>query len=289
MPHSIGLFYFSGTGNTQAVAKLFANEFHESSAKVDIIKIEDILKSKRTPETRQYDMIGIGYPVHAFNAPRIIFNFIKTLPLSQQKKTFLFKTAGDHFIMGGATSMLRGRLKEKGYEVFHESLLVMPANILIKYDDRFSKQLCNRAISLVKTACNEILSEEVSLQKNSLPLRVFAKAVSGLENFGSRFLKLHFKVKKSCSLCGSCVKRCPMGNIRKSDDKISFGWNCLICMRCFYLCPSKAITLRVLGFIILKDGYKIEKIINDQDIKDDFVTEDTQGYYKRFYNYIHKK
>jgi len=69
-------------------------------------------------------------------------------------------------------------------------------------------------------------------------------------------------------------------------DKITFGYNCVFCMRCIYACPQQAIAPRFGKFCVLKDGYDIRAIINDPNIEGDFVTEETKGFFKHFFKYV---
>lgn len=289
MIKSIGIFYFSGTGNTEIVTNLLKKEFNEKGIDIELAKIEDFTRKKIAVNTEKYDIIGIGHPVHAFNAPRIIFAFVNLLPTTQDKKFFIFKTAGDFFIEGGATTILRNRLRHKGYNVFNETLIIMPSNMLVKYPDELSKQLYNTAVRKVKVMADEIISGKGKLQKNSISLILTTMIVSWFESWGAHCFGKHLRASQNCTLCEKCIKNCPKSNIYRRGNKIKFGWKCMICMRCFYVCPEKAIRAIGFNYIILKGGYDIKKIIDNPDIKGNYVTKYTKGYYSRFYNYMHEE
>ena len=55
--------------------------------------------------------------------------------------------------------------------------------------------------------------------------------------------------KDACTVCGICVKICPMdvffGSKKKEIPTISFGEECWHCNACVLDCPSNAISLRV--------------------------------------------
>ena len=69
------LLYFTGTYNTLYLTTLIKNHLLVENNKVDVAIISDKLKVK----TDGCDMIGIGYPIHAFNAPKIVEKVIKKL------------------------------------------------------------------------------------------------------------------------------------------------------------------------------------------------------------------
>jgi len=281
---SVGMFYFSGTGNTGIVATLLAEEFRKKGLHVNTTKIEDVLKNTVQAEIEKYDIVGMGYPIHALNAPKIFFKFIKKLP-AENKKTFIFKCSADPFMNGGTTSMVRTRLTQKGFHIFYEKLFVMPSNVLIQYNDELVKQLYDTAVCKAEKMAEDILSGKVNLQKNDIFSQIFTGLFSGLEWMGTPFFGKDLTVSDSCDLCEECVKNCPTGNIFKKGDKIKFGWKCVVCLRCVYNCPQKAIEPRLYKFFVLKE-YKIQKVINNPNIKGDYISKDTKGYYKHFYDYM---
>lgn len=284
MTKSVGIFYFSGTGNTEIVAHLLAKEF-EKSIPVELVKIEDILNGNTQVEPEKYDIIGIGYPVHALNAPKIIFDFIGELPAGD-RRMFLFKTSADTFMRGGPTVMVRDKVTQKGYTVFYEGLVVMPSNVLVQYNDNLVKQLYNTAVKKAARMVDDILSGTVHLQEDGILSQMFAFFFSGLEWMGAPFIGKDLKVSSSCNLCNECVRICPTNNIHRINDTITFGWKCIVCLRCVYRCPQGAIEPRLYRFFVLKGGYSIQEIIDNPDIKGDYISQDTKGYFKRFYDYI---
>ena len=68
---------FSGTGNTHKVCRAIMNEWIASGAECKYVSIE---KDCEVRNPNEFDRIVIGYPVHAFNAPQPVFDFIKRLP-----------------------------------------------------------------------------------------------------------------------------------------------------------------------------------------------------------------
>lgn len=285
MTKSVGIFYFSGTGNTEIVVNLLAKEFENKGSHTDTVKIEEVLKGEIHLEIEKYDIIGLGYPIYALNAPRIVFDFIRALPVGD-RKMFIFKCSGDPFLQGGATTMVRTRLTQKGYHVFYENLIVMPSNVLVQYDDNLKKQLYNTAVEKTARMAEEILAGKVDLQENDIFSRLFTFFFSGLEMMGAPFFGKDLEVLQSCDLCERCVRNCPTSTIFREGDTIRFGWNCIVCMRCIYSCPHMAIQPRLYRWFVLKGGYAIQDTLDDPAIKGDYVSDSTAGYFKRFYDYI---
>lgn len=79
--------YFSGTGNTQKVVDCYAEIFTSHYGDdVTLARMED----KFDYDLNEFDLLGFGYPVHAFNAPSIALQFCKKLPkLASKKQAFI--------------------------------------------------------------------------------------------------------------------------------------------------------------------------------------------------------
>lgn len=287
MTESIGLFYFSGTGNTQVVAELLAKAFEHHGAQVEIARIEHVLQGKAQFKPHIYDLVGIGHPIHSFDAPRIVYDFVDALPHVEDKRTFIFKSASDFIsVNNGASKTAIKRLRHKGYAVFYDRIICMPINWAMKYDDAFSKQLCSTAIAKAEHMAGEILAgKERELGINVL-LRWFAELLSRSEARGARRFGKGLTITDACIDCDTCIDNCPTANIRRQNGQITFGNNCVWCMRCIYACPQQAIVARFAKFCVLKDGYDIRNIIDNPDVKGNYVTEETRGYYRHFLRYV---
>jgi flavodoxin/ferredoxin len=287
MSEFIGLFTFSGTGNTQLVAELLAKAFEQRGARVEIARIEHVLQGKARFEPEAYDLVGIGHPIHGLDVPRIVYDFVDALPSVKGKRAFIFKTAADFISMNnGASKTTIKRLRRKGYDVFYDRIICMPSNWAMKYDDTFSKQLCFTAIAKAEHMAGEILAGQKRELKINILLKWIAKLTSRGEDLGARCFGKMLTVSDACIDCGCCVDNCPTANIRRENGKITFGYNCVFCMRCIYACPQQAIVPRFGKFCVLKDGYDIRAIIANADLEGNFITEETKGFYRHFLRYV---
>jgi len=285
-PIRIGIFYFSGTGNTKIVAYLLSEQLKNKGCHVDVHAIEEVLKTKDNPSLNTYDVVGFGYPVHAFNAPRIFFEFVKRLPAGNQKKTFVYRSAGDPFMNGGSTALVRKALQNKGYDVRYERLFVMPANVLIRYRDPIIKHLYTTAVRHVKTMTTDILSRTQRLQNNTIISTTLTTGFSYMESIGARFFGKHLTATSSCNHCGICIQNCPTKNITEKGCRIIFDSQCTFCMRCIYGCPVQAIVPRFLKFLVIHPWFDLEKIGKSPSLQDTYITQTTRGYFRHFHKYV---
>lgn len=286
MGKHIAILYFSGTGNSAAVACLLRDEL-SAGGDVAVFAIEDILLNKIPFNSSGYDCIGIGYPSYGFNAPPIVSKFAKTLIGSGDTCVFLFMTcAGPCYINDIASFGLKRILSKRGFRIVYEKVFCMPANILIRYRDEIARQLYETAARKAHAMAADILSGKPCVRKDG----VFAMLLRGLYVWCDepmlRFLSLDFRVRNSCTKCSKCVNNCPGRNIRLKEGNIRFGANCAGCYRCVYNCPQRAIAGRLFNFAIFKGGYDIGRIIRDDNIDGNFITKDTKGLFKTLFRYL---
>ncbi|MBN1980898.1 MAG: EFR1 family ferrodoxin [Chitinivibrionales bacterium] len=285
---SIALVYFSGTGNTEVVAELLTHNLAMDDSVV-VFKIEDILKKKVSLDLASFDMLGIGFPIHGFDAPQIVYDLVRLLPPVQKKRTFIFSTcAGPFYLNDTASFYIVKQLVKKGYRVFYDRQFYLPPNIMIPYNDEVAKQLY--AVAVEKT---KIMAEEIEVRRNRVVTKrifpVLFRWLFVLSKLSWFLIPLNLTVTKACVRCIRCVKVCPRDAIALKNKRIHFGFSCIGCMRCVYTCPYHAITGRMNRFFILKDGYNLRRVIADQRIKGTFITKTTIGKYKSLVDYIYKK
>lgn len=266
MSIKIGIFYFSGTSNTQLVTGLIEEELIKQSVDVKIYNIEKIINTQQVIDMTQYDMIGIGHPIYGFGPPEMVEKWVKHLPTSQSQKVFIYKTAADNIsINHNASGKIIKKLKKKNYHVFYDRIICMGSNWLTEYTHALVRQLYDAAGSKVVHMCQDILEGKNRLYDPSLSLRLLTNFLNTCEDrFLARIFGKTLRATDACIHCGKCVKNCPSKNIHVKDGKIKFKWKCYLCMRCIYQCPTRAITTNIFKVFIVKKGYDIKKILAER-------------------------
>lgn len=240
------IYYFSGTGNTEFVAKKFKEILQTKGFDIELKPI-DLLKEK--PDLTENNLIGIGFPIYAYNLPINIRKFINDLPIVQNKSAFIFVTMGDTTSLGalGITTEL---LKKKGFVVISAEGIQMLSNdnILFNAADLKSKRfplLRETAITEVKRIVDEIQSGKGKIHGNSIFMK-FLSIIIGfwLNHLYRPWFHYHkFYVDEKClPECQLCEQFCPVNNIKKVDtQKVVFNRTCILCARCINCCPVYAI------------------------------------------------
>jgi len=238
----ICLFYFSGTGMTKYIIDRLSGEFEKHRVSLDCFKIDNV--DIHNVAHTEYDIMGIAYPIHSFNAPKIVINFVKRLPKVSNMDIFIIPTAGEeHKINYASSDLLIKKLNKKGYKVFYNKLIEMPNNFIIKFSDEKVSIILERAKGDIPNIAKSILE----LKPCFMEKRIGSKVISffgRIEWLGAPIMSKFYYVKEDCIRCGKCVNSCPNKNIIMNEKAISFKWCCGMCMRCIYQCPKNTIGVR---------------------------------------------
>jgi NAD-dependent dihydropyrimidine dehydrogenase PreA subunit len=281
------IYTFSGTGNTMLAAKSIKKELSMLDIIADIVEISNPYQLDKQPS--DYDIVGIGYPIHAFNCPKIVIDFIKSLSISEKKYTFVFKTSGEPFKFNYASSyILKRALIKEGLDINTEMHILMPYNIVFRYKDELVKQMLKYMYAMTKVLAIKISKAEQDMRKFNIR-QIILSYVFRIQ-WGGAILngRIYCINKKRCTDCDLCVKNCPSKNIyRDKNNKIKFDSACTMCMRCAMDCPENAINIGILNLWKVNGKYNFNKIYNDEDISTEFV-DNAAGYFKLFSKFFSK-
>lgn len=253
---------FSGTGNTLMVAKKIGEELKSLGHETEFYSVR---ADSSAPDV-QADLVVFGYPVHAFNAPKPMLRFLKTLKANGQK-TYLIRTSGEPLGLNDASGITPRRiLKKRGFDVLGEFSFVMPYNIIFRHTDEMAARMWQSA----KIRAHRAAGQMSELGRNRRKVNPFKRAVAftlRIEHVAMPMLGKHFKTTDKCIGCGKCVSLCPLSNIVLTDGKPVFGKNCSGCMACAFGCPADAIKTSLLnGWRVNGKYYFGDKIATDDEV-----------------------
>ena len=245
---TIGIYVFSGTGNTLKCAKALGTALTEMGISVHLHEIAD------GSETAAERDLVICYPVYGFNLPRLLKDFCRTLTAGGN--VWFLKTSGEplHLNDNSSAELIR-ILKKKGYRIKGEFHYVMPYNMVFRHTDELASRMFETARERIPDAAKRIADgEETPI---SAPLS--AKAVSALCRIEHWFYPRNgrlFRVDpKKCVRCQKCVKNCPTKNITFEGGRFRFGRNCVGCVCCSFNCPTGAIRIGLIDFMRVNGPY----------------------------------
>jgi len=280
------IYYQTGTRNTEYVANLIAKELE--ARKYEVTLQEAVIPFKPI-DPSGFDMIGFGYPIHAFNAPKFFLQFIRTLPEVDKIPTFIFKTSGEPFHYNNASSFtLKRILSRKGFQVILEEHLLMPYNIMFRYSDSLVKQMILHNQKMAEVIAWKLHKKQYSPPKYRL-FHILIMYLFRLQWFGAKINRPFIRASKSkCISCELCAKECPAGTIEMVNGYPKFVNSCTMCMRCVMECPTDAIKFGIFNFWKVSGTYNFKHILEDDLISPSYVNEKTKGYFKLFRKYYKK-
>lgn len=229
------IFYFTGTGNSEWVAKKVADKLSDKA--VDIISL-DLAKLKVELKIESEKYIGFVFPVYAWGVPEPMLNFAKSLK-AVSAFTFGICTCGED--AGLAMKKL-----SKTYPLCSAYSIAMPNNYVIGSELESDEAVLNK----IKNAEREIdkISLEISEGKKQYKVHEgsLASIKSSVVNKGfnkfARSTSPFWVIKDKCISCGLCAKGCPSKAIElENGNPVWKKGNCYQCLRCINSCPSKAI------------------------------------------------
>lgn len=257
------IYVFSGTGNTKKICDLYKAEFEKNGVETTLYSVRAGLEN--LPDPNAFEYVGFAYPIHAFNAPRIMLELARKLPKAngteenngadnnaknkpQNKKYFVLKSSGESLKINNVSSYkMKGILKRKGYEQFAEYHYIMPYNMIFRHTDNMATDMWNTAKALAPIEAGEVLANTPHMLKRVAFGHLFAWILR-IEHPAMRVNGKMFKVnKKKCISCGLCAKNCPVNNIVIKDGKFRFKGDCLMCTRCSFNCPTDAFNIALLN------------------------------------------
>ena len=241
------LVYFSQSGTTAQVAESIASGLRAEGYEVDLFNIN----GQQPPDIRGYNVLGFGSPVYYFRPPFSVTNYLKNLPELDGMPAFVFVMHGTYRFDTG--NMIRRALatkgaKEVGYFHAHgHDLFVgyLKEGYLFSPNHPSDTELVEAEAFGHDIAAHVGDKHYIRPEEDLTPALIYrlGRFFTGhwfVNNFYTRLFRLD---RDKCTVCGLCIKLCPMKNISEGNNRYPvWGRNCLLCFTCELTCPEKAIT-----------------------------------------------
>ena len=241
---TVDFYYFSGTGNTFLVVKKMQETFQKNGIEAKMHRIENSNPEK----VNLNNTIGLGFPVAELSTYEFVWEFVKSLPQSEGAEIFMVDTLGG--ISGGIVGHMKEIVKKKGYVPIGAKEIIMPPNIFYIQDEETNKNKIEKGLIKAEEYANEIINGKAKWGR--VPLlsdAAYYTSLLGLKitetDLNQKLLYLSADNEK-CNKCGTCVKLCPIDNIKMEEDEYPENlMHCQYCLRCTSFCPKQAIPCKI--------------------------------------------
>ena len=262
---SVTIYYFTGTGNSANVASWISAEAESRGISTSVINIAGSNRTEIKNPPGDALIIFIS-PIHGFNYPPVMLNFIARFPKGGNNVVLMNTRAGmliGKFITPGLTGIAFYLsslfLLLKGYTVKGMIPVDLPSNWISLHPGLNAKTvlyLHKRNKEQVTRHSGKILSGEKDFRALYEIFQDIAvtPVAAGYYFIGRFFLAKTFYASSDCNNCGICIKNCPVKAIVLKNDRPYWTFKCESCMRCMGNCPGKAIETAhgfVVAFIFL--------------------------------------
>lgn len=221
---STAIYYFSATGNSLTTAELLAEKLGDCRM-VNISLLMD-----KTAVIEEADAVGFVFPVYYGNMPWPVRTVISKMVF--KKEAYIFSCATYRGHAGAVYKRLDQLLKTRGQKLSLACGVPMPGNSFINAPEVDAAHLAAQNENVDKLIPAIAAREE---QDHSEAGIIGQNPIDYANNFRG------IMADDNCIGCGTCVKVCPMGNIRLEGGKAVIGDACATCLACFHWCPKEAI------------------------------------------------
>ena len=241
------IVYFSGTGNSLAIARYVAGKL--GGELVPAIRAAD-----RSRQEREADTIGLVFPIYDFRAPRCIFDYLETVTDIESKYVFAICTHGTA-APGRSLKRVQAAIESRGGRLSGGFAVPMPHNGVGcgLFSDSKRESLLGAWKGTAEEICEYVLQRDrgrvdsgsaaLAMVRPSMfrLVPVILRFLGALVTRGSKGLGL--TASDACTACGVCARVCPAENIELQGEKPVWGDRCLTCFACLHWCPEHAISL----------------------------------------------
>lgn len=242
------IVYISPTGNSKHLAIELAKKLNTEA--VPTSKIDSINE----------DFVFM-FSIHGFNPTRTAARFIKNLAPGDKKVHLLSVGCATAWVNEAVTVKMKRQLQKKGYSIGVDEVLAMPLTFVTSFPDEVIDKTINESYQKLDEIVSMIQDNRDSNRK--IPFK--SKAITFIgkaEDPAARLFGIELYANKTCTSCGICWNMCPEDNIKENKKgKPSFGFKCMMCMKCMYDCPEQSIKPFISRFLLQKPAYNIKNHI----------------------------
>ena len=245
---NVTIVHLSQTGNTKKVAQRMAETLEGAGHAVRLVP----LRGARAEDLQRADLVGVGAPVWASQAPAPVRAFLAAAPSLGGRRAFVFATSGG--APGKVLTDLAEPLRRAGADVVGGAVVrgecFYPAPCIVgRYPGRPNAADLDEAERFVASVERHVGAGVAGPLPDTRPealrpkLDFYSVAARMMTDAVIRRTMPVPRVDVArCKICKTCVAACPVGCIER-EPAPRVGEACVRCYHCMVLCPQKALSV----------------------------------------------
>jgi len=244
---NISVFYYSGAGNTNYIAKKVTAQLKALKHNVNLVKITN----SSILEINMSDAYIVGFPVYDLSSPQLVKDLIVNINDTNKSIAYFCTKA---FASGESIKELSMLSDKKEMQTVAIMELYMPGTDALiffakpnSFLEKTLKFFHSRNIDKkIKLFISKLLENKTTTLKQKWYFNVsFLIPQKTKDKFHAQYTKYipeFYSQTDICIECMKCVKECPRENI-KFEEYIKFEVNCDMCLHCVHHCPTESIQI----------------------------------------------
>ncbi|MCP4152280.1 MAG: hypothetical protein GY757_31370 [bacterium] len=232
---TIDLYYFSGTGNSLAIARKLGEKL-DNSRLISIPRVTD------GENSISGDIIGIITPIYMHRAPHIVVDFIKKI--KSAKYIFVAFPGGGQ--LGKGLTVTKSLFDSQNLKLSAMFNFPMPDNYTPYGGTPADKQVAflkNAEAKIIEMASivNDLKEHFDSAYTSFFKTHIHPGILYAMGYPRINIMDGNFFIDENCNGCDICQKVCPVNNVSMENKKPVWNNKCQQCYACLQWCPKESI------------------------------------------------
>lgn len=250
------IYYFSGAGNSMAVAKKLSEDLDAQLLPMKLLREQNGTSANEAQhwsvDALSDSIIGIVFPVHGGQPPKFVVEALSNL--SNIRNSYLFAVCTYGISPGRALYRIEKLIKARGGTLSAGFAVGMPQSGIgsrrigearMEYLWSKGRQKTDAVSQFLQDRKSGIIESQSAygpmLKRENLKMvpSIF-KMLGNMIRYGVKGVRQI--AAENCVGCGTCAAICPVYNIHMQDDQPVWLDNCVGCFGCYHWCPQGAVS-----------------------------------------------
>lgn len=231
------IFYFSGTGNSQYVAKVLGAATKE--AVVNITR--DEMEKELEYNLKEGENLGFVFPIYWWGMPVLVEEFVRKMKVKLGVDNYIYGVSTYGLQPHNGLKDLEKLLVKKGMYLDATYEVKMVDNYVVGYDIA-GKEKQEVIYSQARIKIDSIIHDVAERQHSKIG-DIIGTTIKPIVHSVYKHTdhRKKFYVTEDCTGCGYCAKNCPCQAIVMENNKPVWKENCSFCLKCIHSCPKQAV------------------------------------------------